>query len=79
MGKPEYSDSDRKALIELARMKGMKDGDIFKRIVMGEMGSQRKSQLVIQWGALMGMDPTQALRIARNAGLIVTRRPKKID
>jgi hypothetical protein len=80
MRKPEYTDSDRKALIELAHMKGMSDGEIFRHIVIGVLGNEKRTQIVIQWGELMGMKATQALRIARNAGVVLTgRRPKKRD
>jgi hypothetical protein len=80
MGKPEYSNAERKLLIEAARMKGMSDGEIFRRVVMRTLGADNRKLVIIQWGELMGMDATQALRTAQRAGVVLTvRRPRKSD
>jgi hypothetical protein len=74
----EYSNAERKLIIELSRMKGMSDGKIFRLAVMGVLGIDRRKQIVIQWGKLMDLEPTEALRIARRAGVVLTTRlPKR--
>jgi hypothetical protein len=74
MGKPEYFDSDRKALIELARMKGMSDGQIFRKVIAGVLGAENRKRIIIQWGELMGLEANEALRTAQRAGLVLTNR-----
>ena len=74
MPKPEYSNSERKALIELARMKGVSDVQIFRMAITGVLGVESRKRIIIQWGELMGLDANEALRKAQRAGLVLTRK-----
>jgi len=74
----EYSNSERKALIQLARMKGMSDGQIFRKAIAGVLGADSRKRIIIQWGYLMGLEASEALRTAQRAGLILTRRMPKM-
>jgi len=77
MRKPEFSDAERKLLIELSRMKGMSHSEIFKCAIMGVLGADNRKRIIIKWGELMGLDPSEALRTAQRSGLILTRRKPK--
>ena len=79
MRKPDYSNSERKLLIELARTKGMSDGQIFRKVITGVLGIDERKLIIIRWGKLMGLEPSEALRIAQRAGLILTKRMPKAD
>ncbi len=74
MPKPRWSKSERKALIELARLQGMSDEEILRKIIVGVRGAEKRKDLIIQWGDLMGLDASAALQKARRAGLILTTR-----
>ncbi len=77
MGKLEFSNAERKLLIEAARLKGMSNGQIFKCAIIGVLGADNRKRIIIEWGELMGLEPSEALRTAQRAGLILTvRRPK---
>jgi hypothetical protein len=77
MRKPEYSNAERKLLIELAHMKGMSDGQILRKAITGVLGADNRKRIIIQWGELMGMEPSEALRTAQRAGLVLTKRLPK--
>lgn len=73
MQKPEYSNAERKLLIELARMKGMSDVQIFRKAIAGVLGADNRKRIIIQWGELMGIEASEALRTAQRGGLVLTR------
>jgi hypothetical protein len=79
MARPEYSNAERKLLIELARVNGMSDNQIFRRAIMGVLGADNRKRIIIQWGELMGLKASEALRIAQQGGLILTRRLPKAE
>lgn len=79
MAKPKWSVSERKALIELARLKGWADEKILKTVIVGVAGAHNRKKLVVEWGELLGLDASEALRTARRAGLILTTRPPRND
>lgn len=70
----EYSNAERKLLIDLARMKGMSNGQIFRKVITGVLGTDNRKRIIIQWGKLMGLEASEALRIAQRAGVILTSR-----
>jgi hypothetical protein len=43
----------------------------------GEYGSNYRRELVIQWGELLGLDASEALRVAHAAGLIPSAQPPR--
>jgi len=77
MARPQYSNAERKLLIELARMNGMSDAQIFRRAITGVLGADKRKRIIIEWGELMGLQASEALRIAQQGGLILTRRLPK--
>jgi hypothetical protein len=79
MARPKYSNAERKLLIELARINGMSDVQIFRRAIVGVLGADNRKRIIIQWGELMGLEASEALRIAQQGGLIVTRRLPKAE
>jgi hypothetical protein len=79
MRKPEYSNAERRVLIDAARFKGMSDVQIFRKVITGVLGTDKRKRIIIQWGELMGLEPSEALRIAQRAGLVLTRRLPKDD
>lgn len=79
MARPQYSNAERKLLIELARINGMSDIQIFRKAITGVLGADNRKRIIIQWGELMGLEATEALRIAQQGGLILTRRLPKAE
>jgi hypothetical protein len=79
MARPQYSNAERKLLIELARIKGMSDIQIFRKAITGVLGADNRKRIIIQWGELMGLEASEALRIAQHGGLILTRRLPKAE
>ncbi|GEM_PF-1594009 len=74
MRKPEFSNEQRKLIIELAHTSGMSDGQIFRKAVTGVLGAANRKRIIIQWGELMGLEPSEALRIAQRDGVVLTKR-----
>jgi len=79
MARPKFSNTERKLLIELARTSGMSDVQIFRKAITGVLGADNRKRIIIQWGELMGLEATEALRIAQQGGLILTRRLPKAE
>jgi hypothetical protein len=46
---------------------------------MGVLGADNRKRIIIEWGELMGLKASEALRIAQQGGLIVTRRLPKAE
>ena len=73
----DYSNAERKLMIEIAR--GMSDGEVLSHFVVGVLGSDRRKELIVCCGELMGFQPSEALRIAQRAGIVATvRSPDRI-
>jgi hypothetical protein len=64
-------------LIKAARESGMSDTDIIREVLGGEYGSERRRKLVVEWGALLGLSSSEALRIAHASGLIPSAHPPR--
>jgi hypothetical protein len=79
MARPKYSNEERKLLIELARINGMSDVQIFRKAITGVVGTDNRKRIIIQWGELMGLEASEALRRAQRGGLILTRRLPKAE
>ncbi len=77
MEKPKSSRPERQALIGLAHLSGMSDEQILRKIITGVRGVDNRRELIVEWGELMGLDASAALRKAQRAGLILTTRPPK--
>jgi hypothetical protein len=66
----------KQRLIETARRRGMSDAEILRVVLQGEYGNRRR-ELVVEWGELLGLSTTDALRLAYSAGLLPSAHPPK--
>ena len=64
-------------LIKAARETGMSDADILREVLSGEYGSERRRRLVVEWGQLLGLSVSEALRLAHACGLIPSAHPPR--
>lgn len=64
-------------LIKAAREAGMSDADILREVLGGEYGSERRRRLVVEWGELLGLSASEALRLAHACGLIPSAHPPR--
>ena len=77
MDKLKMGGAERLRLVQTAREVGFSDADILREILRGEYGGNHRCLLVVEWGELLGLDATAALRLARDAGLIPTTHPPR--
>jgi len=75
MDKLKMGRADRQRLVQTAREVGFSDAEILREILRGEYGGNHRRELVVEWGELLGLDATAALRLARETGLIPTSHP----
>ena len=66
-------------VIKAAREAGMSDAEILREVLSGEYGSERRRRLVVEWGALLGLSSSEALRLAHASGLIPSAHPPRGD
>jgi hypothetical protein len=64
-------------LIRTAREVGFTDADILREVLRGVYGGEKRRRLVVEWGELLGGTPSDALRIAHEAGLIPSAHPPR--
>lgn len=64
-------------LIKAAREAGMSAAEILREVLGGEYGSERRRKLVVEWGELLGLSSSEALRLAHAAGLIPSAHPPR--
>ena len=64
-------------LIKAAREAGFSDVDILREALGGEYGSEKRRKLVVEWGALLGLSASEALRLAHASGLIPSAHPPR--
>ncbi|MGB7844399.1 MAG: hypothetical protein WBL63_02200 [Candidatus Acidiferrum sp.] len=64
-------------LIKAAREASMSDAEILREVLGGEYGSERRRRLVVEWGALLGLSSSDALRLAYASGLIPSAHPPR--
>jgi len=69
--------SNKLRLIKAAREAGMSDAEIFREVLSGEYGSERRRKLVVEWGALLGLSSSEALRLAHASGLLPSAHPPR--
>jgi len=66
----------KQRLIEQARRRGMPDAEILHTILQNVYGNRRR-ELVVEWGELLGLSVSDALRLAYSAGLLPSAHPPK--
>ncbi len=69
-----YSDAEREALVSLARLSGISDEEILRLLITGVRGAENRKERILEWAKFLGLTPTEALRKAQKAGLILTIR-----
>jgi hypothetical protein len=63
--------------IAAAREAGFSDTEILKEVLGGVYGSNKRREMVVEWGELLGLEPSDALRVAHAAGLIASVHPPR--
>lgn len=64
------SNKEKKGAIDAAIAGDMKPAEIFTAILQNVYGITKRKELVIDWGKRIGLEPTEALRVAQAAHLI---------
>lgn len=71
------SDKEKKGAVEAALKGGMEPVEVFKAVLQNVYGVSKRKKLIEEWGKRMGLELTEALRIAQAANLIATvRKPR---
>jgi hypothetical protein len=73
------STTSKHRLIRAARDAGFSDADILREVLRGVYGSEKRRQMVVEWGELLGRTASEALRIAHAAALIPSAHPPRGD
>jgi len=55
----------------------MSDAEILKEILRGVFGGNKRRELVIEWGELLGLTASDALHAAQAANLIPSSHPPR--
>jgi hypothetical protein len=63
--------------IAAAREAGFSDAEILKEVLRRVYGSNKRRELVVEWGGFLGLEPSEALRVAHATGLIASVRPPR--
>jgi hypothetical protein len=63
--------------IAAAREAGFSDAEILKEVLRGVYGPNERRKLVVEWGELLGLEASEALRVAHAAGLIPSVHPPR--
>ena len=67
----QISQTEKHRLVQSARMAGMSDAEILRKLIMGVFGKNKRKKMIIEWGRIMGYDPKSALALAHSGGLIL--------
>jgi hypothetical protein len=67
----------KKMAIASAREAGFSDAEILKEILANVYGSNERRRLIVEWGELLGLEASEALRVAHAAGLIPSAHPPR--
>jgi len=63
--------------IASAREAGFSDAEILREVLANVYGSNKRRELVVEWGELLGLEASEALRVAHAAGLIRSAHPPR--
>jgi hypothetical protein len=67
----------KKFAITAAREAGFSDAEILKTVLSGVYGSNRRRELIVEWGEVLGLEASEALHVAHAAGLIPSVHPPR--
>ncbi len=67
----------KRMAIASAREAGFSDADILKEVLSGVYGSNERRKMVVEWGEMLGLEASEALRVAHAAGLIPSVHPPR--
>jgi hypothetical protein len=67
----------KRMAIAAAREAGFSDAEILKGVLANVFGGNQRRQLVIEWGELVGLNASEALRVAHAAALIPSVHPPR--
>ena len=67
----------KQRIIGAAREAGFSDTEILKEVLSGVYGSNNRREMVVEWGELLGLEASEALRVAHAAGLIASVHPPR--
>ena len=73
------STANKLRLIRAAREAGFSDEDILREILRGVYGSEKRRNMVVEWGELLGRTASDALRIAHFVGLLPSAHPPRAE
>lgn len=69
--------SQRRAAVKAAREIGWTDAEILRSVTRNVYGANRRKEIIVEWSEALGLQSSDALRIARNANLIPTAAPPR--
>ena len=67
----------RRMAIASAREAGFSDDEILREVLANVYGSNKRRELVVEWGESLGLEASEALRVAHAAGLIPSVHPPR--
>ena len=63
--------------IAAAREAGFSDAEILKQVLTNVYGGEERRKMVVEWRELLGLEASEASRVARAAGLIPSVHPPR--
>jgi hypothetical protein len=67
----------KRMAIASAREAGFSNAEILREVLGNVYGSNKRRELVVEWGELLGLEASEALRVAHAAGLIPSAHPPR--
>jgi hypothetical protein len=67
----------KRMAIASAREAGFSDAEILREVLANVYGSTKRRELVVEWGGLLGLEASEALRVVHAAGLIPSAHPQR--
>jgi hypothetical protein len=67
----------KRMAIASAREAGFSDTEILKNVLSNIYGGNKRRELVVEWGELLGLEASEALHVAHAAGLIPSAHPPR--
>jgi hypothetical protein len=70
---------EKKAAISMALEGGMEPAEVFKAVTANVYGATARRKLIVEWGEKMGLDASDSLHKAVEAGLIPSSHPPRVE